>query len=401
MDEDEILATDDLKKQDTAKDVHPVITWDDFDLGEVLGTGAFANVYQIKPRGQALFNHQHTKSGQRCSERSSSTEATDCLTDSEDSSGPLEDSREDDFSASADKSGEGRTTTRADSRYALKTPHITLPDDPTNHGKALHLLTEAKLLLDLPYHKNVISLHAISDLDNFENDPSKAFIVLDRLTETLDVRLKRWRDAPPASLSMRNLFRKKKEDPEQWDRITSIGLGIAQGLAFLHQHHILYRDLKVHNVGFDHNDQVRIFDFGLSRKLVEDSDKCKQRMLTPMVGTMRTMAPEVYKGLPYSYSADTWSFAMVFWEVITLERPWAQERLRNQMKDLIVSKIRPSLHPVSCPSMKKLLASSWDPEPEKRPYFATIVNILQNKKDQSRPLGLSPASPKTKKLLTA
>jgi serine/threonine protein kinase len=49
-------------------------------------------------------------------------------------------------------------------------------------------------------------------------------------------------------------------------RIDKVGLGIARGMQHLHSLNIIFRDLKPHNIGFDENGIVRIFDFGLARE---------------------------------------------------------------------------------------------------------------------------------------
>jgi serine/threonine protein kinase len=46
-----------------------------------------------------------------------------------------------------------------------------------------------------------------------------------------------------------------------------VGRDIASALSYLHEHGVIYRDLKPGNIGFDANSVVKLFDFGLSREL--------------------------------------------------------------------------------------------------------------------------------------
>lgn len=85
---------------------------------------------------------------------------------------------------------------------------------------------------------------------------------------------------------------------------------------------LLYRDLKPENIGFDVRGDVKIFDFGLCKSL----DRKKKAKgygynLTGRTGSTPYMAPEVCKGEPYDVEADVFSFAILLWELLSLQ--WA------------------------------------------------------------------------------
>ena len=46
---------------------------------------------------------------------------------------------------------------------------------------------------------------------------------------------------------------------------------IASAVKYLHEHHILFRDIKPDNIGFDSNDTPKLFDFGLVKELKSSS----------------------------------------------------------------------------------------------------------------------------------
>ncbi|EFJ42023.1 hypothetical protein VOLCADRAFT_35353, partial [Volvox carteri f. nagariensis] len=50
-----------------------------------------------------------------------------------------------------------------------------------------------------------------------------------------------------------------------WTQLVSICLGVAQGMAWLHRHSILHRDLKSANILLDNGGNARIADFGLAK----------------------------------------------------------------------------------------------------------------------------------------
>ena len=50
------------------------------------------------------------------------------------------------------------------------------------------------------------------------------------------------------------------------------GLQIATAMMYMHEHSIIFRDLKPQNIGFDVRGDVKIFDFGLARIMPEDGN---------------------------------------------------------------------------------------------------------------------------------
>ncbi|KAG6587289.1 serine/threonine protein kinase [Phytophthora cinnamomi] len=78
-----------------------------------------------------------------------------------------------------------------------------------------------------------------------------------------------------------------------------------KGLAFLHEHHQLHRDIKLSNMLINDQGQVKISDFGISRDLESTLAKA-----TTFTGTLLYMAPERISGGMYSYPSDIWSFGL-------------------------------------------------------------------------------------------
>jgi serine/threonine protein kinase len=96
------------------------------------------------------------------------------------------------------------------------------------------------------------------------------FIVVDRLTGTLESTLETWRKEKENShdglmARFSGDFRQKKHD-ELMQRI-KIAADIADAMAYLHALNIIYRDLKPDNIGFDQHGTLKLFDFGLAKEL--------------------------------------------------------------------------------------------------------------------------------------
>ncbi|BFG27994.1 hypothetical protein CerSpe_142680 [Prunus speciosa] len=101
-----------------------------------------------------------------------------------------------------------------------------------------------------------------------------------------------------------------------WPTRRNICIGIARGLAFLHEESVLkivHRDIKATNVLLDRDLNPKISDFGLA-KLDEDE---KTHMSTRVAGTIGYMAPEYALWGHLTYKADVYSFGVVALEIIS------------------------------------------------------------------------------------
>ncbi|XP_061339233.1 rust resistance kinase Lr10-like [Gastrolobium bilobum] len=113
------------------------------------------------------------------------------------------------------------------------------------------------------------------------------------------------------------IFSKEGSVPLSYEKIYEISLGVARGIAYLHQGcdmQILHFDIKPHNILLDDNFIPKVSDFGLA-KLYPVNDSIVT--LTAARGTLGYMAPELfYKNIGgVSYKADVYSFGMLLMEM--------------------------------------------------------------------------------------
>ena len=249
---------------------------------------------------------------------------------------------------------------------------------------------EATLLSHIPHHPHIIQFTALSD--NFWQDPRRGFVVMEKLTSTLDQHLDRWHFlSQQAQKAKQQLFPFRKQrrgggggsmmPEEQLERIESTAVGVAKACLFLHQHDIVHRDIKPTNIGFTSADgSVKLFDFGLAR--TTHAFDGQHRVLTGNTGTPCYMAPEVAAYKDYGLAADVFSFAILLWEICALEPPPSPPQGGGETTKALYKIIprhwrrRPSLQKIAAIPVRKLLQQCWHDDPSQRPSFEEIVPQL-------------------------
>ena len=142
----------------------------------------------------------------------------------------------------------------------------------------------------------------------------------------------------------------------------------------------MYRDLKPDNIGFDVRGDVKIFDFGLARefgiaeKTGNDDGMYK---MTGDTGSPRYMAPEVALGQPYNENVDVYSFSILLWQILALERPFQGYTMNMFQKRVTEGGARPMCAQKWPANLQKMLRRGWGIN-TKRPTMEEWQLFLQD-----------------------
>ncbi|GAM20176.1 hypothetical protein SAMD00019534_033510 [Acytostelium subglobosum LB1] len=151
--------------------------------------------------------------------------------------------------------------------------------------------------------------------------------------------------------------------------ILQFAFEIARGMQFLHSRNIIHRDLKSSNLLLDKHFNIKIADLGIARETT-----FTQTMTT--IGTVAWTAPEILRHESYNNKADVYSYALVLWELLSGEEPYAGIPAMNA-GILVASKgLRPDIPEKCDPNWKKLVVWCWAEDPNKRPSFEEITTYL-------------------------
>mmetsp|Transcript_25427 Transcript_25427/g.54695 ORF Transcript_25427/g.54695 Transcript_25427/m.54695 type:complete len:513 (+) Transcript_25427:43-1581(+) len=333
----------------------PALAFQEVVLGDIIGRGGFSFVHEIKyVKLQEIYDTGNEEAVSRA-----------------------------EFASTFDTSGDNGTSNNISNKppaqqFVLKTLRPDLPEDEHNKG-IIDLAVEAQFLAALS-HPHILSLRGHANSDPLE---SRYFVILDRLVSTLDHKLKVWRK--DVGINMGYWFGpcfgyccgRPHVIHRIWMERFTVARDIASALEYLHAQDIVYRDLKPDNIGFNSDGQLKMFDFGLAKRIT-NADKSDDELykLTGNTGSLRYMAPEVAMNKPYSLSVDAYSFGVLFWQLCALTVPYSGYSCKMH-SDLVVGKgYRPSPDASWPENWSLLMSQCWAVDHRSRPSFKHILKVM-------------------------
>ncbi|KAK8860760.1 hypothetical protein M9Y10_012426 [Tritrichomonas musculus] len=150
--------------------------------------------------------------------------------------------------------------------------------------------------------------------------------------------------------------------------------GIASGMAYLHSHNILHRNLKTETIVFNKYFFPKILGFEIAKEIESDSIEPNDTIK----GTPACIAPEVYLKKGYSKSSDVYSFSLILYELMTGEKAFKELKDPREIKKTITElNERPEFKQPILQCYRELIEKCWSQEPSDRPTFDEILTELK------------------------
>eukprot|EP00803_Ostreobium_quekettii_P004303 evm.model.scf_3792.1 EVM.evm.TU.scf_3792.1 scf_3792:2804-11246(-) len=161
--------------------------------------------------------------------------------------------------------------------------------DRERDGMPVTSLRELRVLQSC-HHQNIVHLKEVVT----GSKPESVFLVFEYCSHDLCQLLERHQK--PFSLS----------------EIKCILKQLLEGIAYLHDRHIVHRDIKMSNLLYNDNGLLKLCDFGLARPIPQQS-----MPMTPQVVTLWYRSPELLLGSErYTDSVDMWAVGCIFGELM-------------------------------------------------------------------------------------
>ncbi|XP_008946149.1 PREDICTED: serine/threonine-protein kinase Nek4, partial [Merops nubicus] len=167
-----------------------------------------------------------------------------------------------------------------------------------------------------------------------------------------------------------DLYHKLKEQkgkllPE--NQVVEWFVQIAMALQYLHEKHILHRDLKTQNVFLTRTNIIKVGDLGIAKVLENQYD-----MASTLIGTPYYMSPELFSNKPYNYKSDVWALGCCVYEMATLKHAFNAKDMNSLVYRIIEGKLPPMPKDYS-PQLVEIIRTMLSKKPEERPSVKSIL----------------------------
>lgn len=158
--------------------------------------------------------------------------------------------------------------------------------------------------------------------------------------------------------------------------IMRIAADVAEGIKFMNDHGVAYRDLNTQRILLDKHGNSCLGDMGIVAACKSTGEAMEYE-----TDGYRWLAPEIISGDPEGVTetsmSNVYSFGMVLWEMVTGEIAYSAYSPVQAAVGIAACGLRPDI-PKDCPQiLRALMMKCWNNCPEKRPQFSDILSTLR------------------------
>eukprot|EP00812_Abedinium_dasypus_P014369 NODE_788_length_1363_cov_12.607798.p1 GENE.NODE_788_length_1363_cov_12.607798~~NODE_788_length_1363_cov_12.607798.p1 ORF type:complete len:314 (+),score=76.64 NODE_788_length_1363_cov_12.607798:3-944(+) len=138
-------------------------------------------------------------------------------------------------------------------------------------------------------------------------------------------------------------------------------------LKYMHDKHVLHRDLKSQNLFLTSSDRLRVGDFGISKVLENTSAFARTAIGTPFY-----LSPEICQEKPYSFASDIWALGCVLYEMAALRVPFDAQNINALVQKITRGQV-PQVPAHFSPELRQLGADLLHRDQYQRPTATDII----------------------------
>ena len=153
------------------------------------------------------------------------------------------------------------------------------------------------------------------------------------------------------------------------DQVMHWFVQMALGLHFMHEKHVLHRDIKSQNIFMLGNGRLVLGDLGIAKALSQTSELARTK-----IGTPYYMSPELFENKPYNHKSDIWALGCVLYEMATFKHPFEANSL-HQLAGRIMRGKYASINAGYSKALHKLISDMLKLSPRERPDLGSVLQL--------------------------
>jgi len=138
-------------------------------------------------------------------------------------------------------------------------------------------------------------------------------------------------------------------------------------LKYIHEKHILHRDLKPQNFFLSGSGSVKMGDFGIAKVLA-----CTMAAAKTQIGTPYYLSPELCQEKPYTWPSDIWAMGCILYEMCAMKVPFDAPNISGLVQKITRGPI-PELPGGYSAGLRQLCKQMLTRDPNKRPSADEIL----------------------------
>lgn len=152
--------------------------------------------------------------------------------------------------------------------------------------------------------------------------------------------------------------------PLSTEQSIHIARQIAEAIRHAHEHHIIHRDIKPHNILVTADGRAKVTDFGIARAV----SSATVTHTGDIVGSVHYLSPEQAKGIQSNEQSDIYSLGIILYELLTGKVPYDGETpIAIALKHLQEQPVLPSrLNPRVNKELEAVIMRAIAKSPEQR-----------------------------------
>lgn len=162
--------------------------------------------------------------------------------------------------------------------------------------------------------------------------------------------------------------------PLSSEQSINLAIQIAEAIRHAHEHHIIHRDIKPHNILVTADGRAKVTDFGIARAV----SAATMTHTGDIIGSVHYLSPEQAKGVQTNEQSDLYSLGIILYELLTGKVPYDGETpIAIALKHLQENPVPPSkLNPRISQELENVILKAIAKASERR--YQTAVEFTED-----------------------